>query len=123
MKNQDIIMQAELLKRLSGVRGKLGWYVYRNIKILSDACTEAMKIRNEAVMKYGSEENGAYSINPSSEHWAEYAAEVEPVMNIEQDVKLCKISRAEFDDIAKDADLTAAELMVLDEILVEETHE
>ena len=56
MTNQDIMMRLELLKQLGSVRGKLGWYIYRNTKILTDACAEAVKIRNDAVLKYGTKD-------------------------------------------------------------------
>lgn len=121
MTNQEIMMRLDLIRQLGNIRGKLGWYVYRNTKILATACAEAVKIRDDAVMKYGTK-NGenTYSINPGSKGWKECVAEVEPVMKIEQDVKLEKISREEFDVLAKDADLSAAELTILDELIVED---
>lgn len=121
MTNNEIIMRLDLLRQLGNVRGKLGWYVYRHTKALTEASAEAVRIRNDAVVKYGTK-NGddTYSINPESEKWAEYAAEVEPVMKIDQEVKLDKISREEFDAIAKDADLSAMELSILDELIVED---
>lgn len=121
MTNSEIMMCLELLKKLGDVRGKFGWYIYRNIKILSEACEEAVKIRNEAVKKYGIQnENGTYSLDPACEGWADYVAEMEPVMQIEQDVKLKKISREEFEALAEDAGLSVSELAVIDEIIVED---
>lgn len=120
MTNREIIMQLELLKKLSDVRGKFGWYIYRNYRILSEACAEALKLRDEAIVKYGvKNENGTFSIDPSNDGWTEYLAEIEPVLQIRQEVKLCRISREEFDALAENADLSAMGLMTLDEIIVE----
>ena len=121
MTNQEIMMRLDLVRQLGNVRGKLGWYVYRNIKVLAAACAEAVKIRDDAVIKYGTKDGeNVYSINPESKRWQEYVAEVEPVMKIEQNVKLEKISREEFDVLAKDTDLSATELTILDELIVED---
>ena len=120
MTNQEIMIRLELLRKLGDVRGKFGWYIYKNTKILSDACAEAVKMRNEAVMEYGVKNaDGTYSIDPACDRWSEYLAEVEPVMQIEQDVKLLKMKRDEFDKIAEGSDLSATELSIIDEIIVE----
>ena len=41
-------------------------------------------------------------------------------MQIEQDVALVRMPRAEFDELAKDAGLSAVELSILDATIVEE---
>ena len=116
MTNEEIIVRRDLLGRLGEVRGKFGWYIYRNSKILTEACAEAVKLRDDAIRKYGEDD----SINPQSEKWEQYLAEVSPVMQIEQDVTLMKMPRAEFDELAKDADLSAVELSIMDATIVEE---
>lgn len=122
MTNQDIMMRLELLKQLGSVRGKLGWYIYRNTKILADACAEAVKLRNDAVVKYGTKDGeDTYSINRSSEKWQEYIAEVEPVLKIEQEVKMLKLGREEFEHLAEASGLSAAELTIIDELIVEDS--
>lgn len=120
MTNNEAILRLELLKQLGDVRGKLGWYIYRNVKVLTEAVEEAVKIRNEALVKYGTKDDeNTYSINPSAEGWAEYIKEVEPVMQIEQDIPLVMIKRDEFDALVSDTSLSASEMMVLDNLLVE----
>ena len=116
MTNEEIIARRDLLSRLGDVRGKFGWYIYRNMKILSEACAEAIRIRDEAICKYG--EDG--SINPASDKWADFIAEIKPVMDIDQDVKMMKMPRDEFEKLAADGDLSAAELSILDANIVEE---
>lgn len=116
MTNEEIIIRRDLLSRLSEVRGKFGWYIYRNSKILTEASAEAVRIRDDAIRKYGKDD----SISPDSENWDKYLAEVTPVMQIEQDVALVRMPRAEFDELAKDAGLSAVELSILDATIVEE---
>lgn len=116
MTNEEIITKRDLLGRLGEVRGKFGWYIYRNLKILSDACAEAIKIRDDAIRKYGESD----SIGPNSENWQKYLDEVAPVMQIEQDVKLYQMPREDFDALAETSDLSAVELSILDAVIVEE---
>lgn len=103
--NSQIIQYLTQLKQVSQCRGKLGWAVYRNIKVLSEALDEYNKMHDDLVRKYSS--NGQ---TVDKEKFDEFSKELQPLLEIEQDLEIRMISESEmYDD-----DLTAQDYLKLD---------
>jgi len=117
MTNQELSTVRDALNRVSTCKGKMGWYVYRNLKIVGTALEEYEKLREELVRKYGDEKEGTVTVR--QECLADFTAELKPIAEIEQQVELCQIDRETFDKLAESSpELTAQELMILDAILI-----
>ena len=103
--NSQIIQYLNQLKQVSQCRGKLGWAVYRNIKVLSEALDEYNKMHDDLVRKYST--NGQ---TVDQDKFDEFSKELQPLLEIEQEIDLYTIPEEElYDD-----DLTAQDYLKLD---------
>lgn len=77
----------------SGTNGKLGYAIWRNIRILQNEVQDYEKLLNEAVQKYGEKsENGGYYIDTSNtESYSAFTKEMSPLAEIELDVELYQL--------------------------------
>lgn len=73
----------------------LGYIAARNIRTFREALTEYAEFREKAIVEYGEhdvDENGnelpTISIYPGYKHWDEFAAKMNDIMNVEQEVSI-----------------------------------
>lgn len=117
MNNAEILKRYRDLQKVKGVTGLLGWYVYRNLKVLTEAIEPYMQAHNDLVRKYG----GSETDEVPKENRAVFGTEVMQLLGCEIDVMLDRMSRMQFEQLVKaDKTMTAETMMILDNNIVEE---
>lgn len=108
--NNQALLYLDRLRKVTGCKGKLGWAVYRNIKVLSGALEEYNRMHDDLVRKYS--ENGR---TVDKDKVAEFTAELEPLLGIEQELDIYTLPEADM----YDESLTAQDYMRLDFMISE----
>lgn len=117
MTNAELLKRYEELEKVKGVTGLLGWYVYKNLKIISGAIEPYMQAHNDLVRKYG----GSETEEVPKENRAAFSTESVLLLGCEMDVTLDKMSRMQFEQLVKaDKTMTAEIMFILDHNIVEE---
>ena len=117
MTNGEILRRYQDLKNVSGCTGTLGWYVYKNLKILKDAIEPYTQAHNDLIIKYG----GSETVEVPKENRPAFSTECLVLLGIEQDIELVRMKRPQFDQIVKSQkEITAETMLILDENIVEE---
>ena len=102
-----------LLTFLNGIatkcKGKLGYAVARNIRVLNTELTEFQNKRNELIKKYGTNDGDNIFIENGSEAFFSFQNEMKEYVNIELDISLMKVGQ----DVLENSDLSADILLVL----------
>ena len=117
MTNGEILRRYRELEKVSGCTGTLGWYVYKNMKVLKDAVEPYVQAHNDLIKKYG----GSGSEEVPKENKPAFATEELMLLGIEQDVELAKMKRIQFEQLVRaDKSMTAETMLILDENIVED---
>lgn len=114
LKNSEMFLMQSQLEPLLSQRGKLGYAVARNYRILSTSLTEYSRVRNELIKKYGEEvrdENGTPQIRLpiTSPNFQKFCDDLAPINEIEHEVELMMVASENVID-----SLTAAEILSID---------
>lgn len=105
----------ESLRPLMSKKGKLGYVIARNFRVLADLTVDYIKAKEALIKKYGHPiENGEWQINSGSVHFNTFLNEMSPIADIEQDFNVMTITYEEVYD-----DLTAEEILSIDWMLTE----
>ena len=117
MTNAELLKRYEELQKVKGVTGLLGWYVYKNLKIVSGAIEPYMQAHNDLIRKYG----GSETEEVPKDNRAAFSTESVLLLGCEMDVTLDKMSRMQFEQLVKsDKSMTAETMFILDHNIVEE---
>lgn len=99
MTNAEMSTYVSMLEPLLERDDILGYIAARNIRAFREALTEFQEFKEEGIRKYGHhdvDENGdelpTISLYPGDEHWDEYAASMNEIMQVEQDVNIVTTS-------------------------------
>lgn len=110
LKMQQALLYLQQIEQLPQATGKVGYAIYKNITILSNATKEFRQMQNDLIKKYGQNN----SINEQSPNWQKFVQELKPLLDIECDVNLFQISE---DEIYNEV-FTPQDYFVLHEIVV-----
>lgn len=110
LKMQQALLYLQQIEQLPQATGKVGYAIYKNITILSNATKEFRQMQNDLIKKYGQNN----SINKQSPNWQKFVQELKPLLDIECDVNLFQISE---DEIYNEV-FTPQDYFVLHEIVV-----
>lgn len=110
LKMQQALLYLQQIGQLPQATGKVGYAIYKNITILSNATKEFRQMQNDLIKKYGQNN----SINEQSPNWQKFVQELKPLLDIECDVNLFQISE---DEIYNEV-FTPQDYFVLHEIVV-----
>lgn len=110
LKMQQALWYLQQIEQLPQATGKVGYAIYKNITILSNATKEFRQMQNDLIKKYGQNN----SINEQSPNWQKFVQELKPLLDIECDVNLFQISE---DEIYNEV-FTPQDYFVLHEIVV-----
>ena len=110
LKMQQALLYLQQIEQLPQATGKVGYAIYKNITILSNATKEFRQMQNDLIKKYGQNN----SINEKSPNWQKFVQELKPLLDIECDVNLFQISE---DEIYNEV-FTPQDYFVLHEIVV-----
>ena len=117
MTNAEILNHYEELKKVAGCTGTLGWYVYKNLKILKDAIEPYMQAHNDLIRKYG----GSEIQEVPKENRPAFSTESLLLLGIEQDISLTLMKRMQFEQLVRsDKDMSAETMLILDNNIVED---
>ncbi len=117
MTNGELLKRYQELSSVSGCTGTIGWYVYKNLKILKDAIEPYTQAHNDLIRKYG----GSEIAEVPKENRPAFSTECLMLLGIEQDIVLTKMKRMQFDQLVKSQkDMTAETMLILDENIVED---
>lgn len=117
MTNAEIMKRYNELKSVSGVTGILGWYVYKNMKILADAVEPYMQAHNDLVRKYG----GSETEEVPKENRAAFGTESMLLLGCETDIVMDRMPRVQFEQLIRsDKTMTAETMYILDRNIAEE---
>ena len=117
MNNAEILKRYRDLQKVKGVTGLLGWYVYRNLKVLTEAIEPYAQAHNDLVRKYG----GSETDEVPKENRAAFGTESMQLLGCEMNITLDRMSRMQFEQLVKaDKTMTAETMMILDSNIVEE---
>lgn len=117
MTNAEILKRYKELKKAAGVTGTLGWYVYKNLKILGDAIEPYVQAHNDLIRKYG----GSETDEVPKENRAEFGTESVVLLGLETDIALDQMSRMQFEQLIKaDKTMAAETMLILDRNIVKE---
>lgn len=90
-------------------KGKLGYAVARNIRVLNTELTEFQNERNELIRKYGTKEGDNIFIEAGSEAFFKFHNEMKQYESLDLDIPLMKVDR----EVLEGSDLSADILLVL----------
>ena len=110
LKMQQALLYLQQIGQLPQATGKVGYAIYKNITILSNATKEFRQMQTDLIKKYGQNN----SINEQSPNWQKFVQELKPLLDIECDVNLFQISE---DEIYNEV-FTPQDYFVLHEIVV-----
>ena len=110
LKMQQALLYLQQIEQLPQATGKVGYAIYKNITILTNATKEFRQMQNDLIKKYGQNN----SINEQSPNWQKFVQELKPLLDIECDVNLFQISE---DEIYNEV-FTPQDYFVLHEIVV-----
>ena len=110
LKMQQALWYLQQIEQLPQATGKVGYAIYKNITILSNATKEFRQMQNDLIKKYGQNN----SINEQSPNWQKFVQELKPLLDIECDINLFQISE---DEIYNEV-FTPQDYFVLHEIVV-----
>ena len=117
MTNAEIIKRYDELSKTSGINGMLGWYIYKNLKILNNAIEPYRMAHNDLIRKYG----GSELQEVPMENRAAFSTETLELLGLESDVTLEKMKRKQFEQLIKSASgISAESMLILDRNIVEE---
>ena len=91
LKMQQALLYLQQIEQLPQATGKVGYAIYKNITILSNATKEFRQMQNDLIKKYGQNN----SINEQSPNWQKFVQELKPLLDIECDVNLFQIPEDE----------------------------
>lgn len=115
MTNIDMFNRLNILQSISSkVTGKLGYAVARNIRKIIDECQDFLKIKDELVHKYGTEdENGNIVIKQNTEEYENFIEELQVYSDIQCDVDIFKVNEEELWNSALNAnEMLSIEFMI-----------
>lgn len=122
--NQQMDEDLYYLHEISAkVAGKLGYYVAKNARILTNELVEYGKIKDNLIKEYGTaDESGRYSLSMDSPNFAEFATKLQEYSDIECNVNLMMIDP----EIVYDSGLNGQEIssilfMIKDEEVNDDT--
>lgn len=117
MTNAEILKRYDELSKTSGITGMLGWYIYKNLKILDTAIEPYRLAHNDLIRKYG----GSEIQEVPMENRAAFSTETLELLGLETDVTLEKMKRKQFEHLIKSASgISAESMLILDRNIVEE---
>lgn len=117
MTNGEILKRYKELEKVAGCTGTLGWYVYKNLKILKDAIEPYMQAHNDLIRKYG----GSEIQEVPKENRPAFSTESLLLLGIEQDISLTLMKRMQFEQLVRsDKDMSAETMLILDNNIVED---
>ena len=89
------------------VAGKLGYFVARNIRLLSNELTEFEKIRTDLIYKYGTQiGEDEYKVLENTSEYVEFSNELQTFFDIEHDVNFSRVPAS----LVMNSSLTAKEI-------------
>ena len=117
MTNGEILKRYQDLEKVSGCTGTLGWYVYKNLKVLKDAIEPYTQAHNDLIRKYG----GSETQEVPKENRPAFSTESLMLLGIEQDVSLTLMKRMQFEQLVRsDKEMSAETMLILDNNIVED---
>lgn len=117
MTNNEAMNAYTELQNISSCTGVLGWYVYKNLKVLDDATMPYRKAHDDLIRKYG----GGESTPVPKENTPALMAELNQLMMLEIDVRMTKMDRNIFERLIKeDKSLSAETMFIIDRNIVED---
>lgn len=94
-------------------KGLIGMAAARNTRVITDAIQEYASVKVDLIRKYGDEDGeGGIGIDPESDAFAEFMAEIEPYAQMSHDIDVMKVPTEKVMD-----DMTGAEMLALDWML------
>ena len=94
-------------------KGLIGMAAARNTRVITDAIQEYASVKVDLIRKYGQDDgDGGIGIDPSSDAFAEFMAEIEPYAQMSHDIDMMKVPTEKVMD-----DMTGAEMLALDWML------
>lgn len=107
---------AILLSSMLQVKGIVGYKIARNLRMINEELKEYNSIKQELFSKYGELQDDRYVIKKDSENYSLFLKEIEPYENQEVEFNFKKVN----DDELQNADLTAEQILILSDIMLEE---
>lgn len=116
MTNGEAMRIYDELKNISKCTGVIGWYVYKNMKILDDATFPYRQAHDDLVRKYGGTETDPVP----KDKIALLVSELNEIASLELDIKLALMNRVQFERLIKeDKGLSAETMLIIDKNIVE----
>lgn len=110
LKMEQAFQYLRALQDMPPATGKVGYAIYRNIALLEAATKEFQKMRDDLIIKYGSDNK----ISNDSPNFGKFLTELTPLLEIECEVSFFTIDE---DDMYNEA-LSTKDYLILKNLIV-----